>query len=350
MSETTVPEAKVSEPKLSETTMSGPTVLTVILNYRTAELAVKAAEGALREMADLGGEIVVVDNDSQDGSIEHLRATSAERGWEAGGRIRVESAGRNGGFGAGNNHAIRAGLSSGARPDYVYLVNPDAVPEPGAIRTLVDFFEAHPNAGVLGSLILTPDGEPAYGAFRFPTIVREFEDAARTAVFSKLLERGRETSPIAVEAREVDWVSGSSMMFRRSMLDAVGLFDEAFFLYFEETDLCLRCKRAGWEIWAVPDSRVVHIGGASTGNYSWERMPSYWLDSRWYYFRKNYGLAYAIAVTLSLLTGEAVWHLRRLVNPRAERYRNTYRFARDLFSHHLRALVTGRSAPPGRAG
>ena len=332
---------------MSEPTLSGPKVLTVILNYRTAELAVEAAEGALREMAGLAGEIVIVDNASPDGSFEYLQAASAERGWAEGGRIHVVSAGRNGGFGAGNNFAIRAGLSTGDKPDYVYLLNPDAVPEPGAIRALVDHFETHPRIGVLGSLILTPDGNPAYGAFRFPTIVREFEDAARTAVFSRVLERGRETSPIALEPREVDWVSGSSMMFRRAMLDEVGLFDERFFLYFEETDLCLRCKRAGWEIWSLPASRVVHIGGASTGNYSWERMPSYWFDSRWYYFRKNYGLAYTVAVTLSLLAGEVAWQARRLVNPKAERYRNTHRFGRDLLRHHARALVSGRGAPSG---
>lgn len=329
--------------------MSQPTVLTVILNYRTAELAVKAAEGALREMAGLGGEIAVVDNDSQDGSYEHLLAASEERGWAKEGRIHVYSAGRNGGFGSGNNFAIRAGLSTGEKPDYVYLLNPDAVPEPGAIRALVDHFEAHPKVGVLGSLILTPDGEPAYGAFRFPTIVREFEDAARTAVLSKLLERGRDPSPIALEMREVDWVSGSSMMFRQSMLDEVGLFDETYFLYFEETDLCLRCKRAGWEIWSLPDSRVLHIGGAATGLYGWNRVPRYWFDSRFYYFRKNYGLPYTIAVTLSLLTGEGVWKLRRLLNPKAVRYRNAQKFARDLFRHHIRALFSRPAAPTGTA-
>ncbi len=329
--------------------LSEPKVLTVILNYRTPELAVKAAEGALREMADLGGEIAIVDNDSQDGSLEHLLAASAERGWAEDGRIHVYSAGHNGGFGSGNNFAIRAGLTSGEKPDYIYLLNPDAVPEPGAIRALVDFFEARPKVGVAGSLILTPDGAPAYGAFRFPNMVREFEDAARTAVFSKLLERGRDPSPVALNTVEVDWVSGSSVMFRQAMLDEVGLFDETYFLYFEETDLCLRCKRAGWEIWSLPDSRVVHIGGVATGMDRWERVPNYWFDSRYYYFRKNYGLPYTIAVTLALLAGEGVWMLRRLVNPKSVRYRNTSRFGRDLLRHHFRSLFTHRAAPSGTA-
>jgi N-acetylglucosaminyl-diphospho-decaprenol L-rhamnosyltransferase len=329
--------------------MSDPTILTVILNYRTPELAVKAAEGALREMQGLGGEIAIVDNDSQDGSYEFLQKTAVEKGWDAEGRIHVHSSGHNGGFGSGNNYAIRAGLSNGEKPDYIYLLNPDAVPEPGAIRALVAFMETRPKAGVVGSLILTPDGDPAYGAFRFPNIVREFEDAARTAILSRFLERGRDPSPIALETVEVDWVSGSSVMFRRAMLDEIGLFDETFFLYFEETDLCLRAKRAGWQIWSEPDSRVTHIGGAATGIDQWDRVPQYWFDSRLHYFRKNYGLIYTVAVTCSLLVGEAVWGLRRVLNPKAERYRNTNRFGRDLLRHSLRALVTRRTAPSGAA-
>ena len=329
--------------------MSEPTILTVILNYRTPELAVKAAEGALREMQGLGGEIAIVDNDSQDGSYEYLQGVAAEKGWTAEGRIQVYSSGRNGGFGSGNNFAIRAGLSTGAKPDYVYLLNPDAVPQEGSIRALVDFLEARPKVGVVGSLILTPEGDPAYGAFRFPSIVREFEDAARTAMLSRILERGRDPSPIALDTIEVDWVSGSSVMFRQAMLDEVGIFDETFFLYFEETDLCLRAKRAGWEIWSLPDSQVTHIGGAATGIDRWERVPQYWFDSRLHYFRKNYGRFYAVAVTASLLAGEAVWKLRRLLNPKAERYRNTNRFGRDLLRHSLRALFARGAAPSGAA-
>ena len=329
--------------------MSKPSILTVILNYRTPELAVKAAEGALREMTDLDGEIVIVDNDSQDGSYEHFQKAAAEKGWAAHGRIRVERTASNGGFGSGNNSAIRAGLSDGRKPDYAYLLNPDAVPQDGSIRALVDELEANPKVGVVGSLILTPDGEPAYGAFRFPSIVREFEDAARTAVLSKMLERGRDTSPIALEKREVDWVSGSSVMFRQAMLDEIGLFDEAYFLYFEETDLCLRAKRAGWEIWSLPASRVTHIGGVATGMNRWERVPRYWFDSRFYYFRKNFGLLYTVAITLALLAGEMVWYLRKLLNPKAQRYRNTKSFGRDLLRHHFSSLFTRQGAPSGAA-
>ena len=110
------------------------TVLTVILNYRTAEMTERAAHAALAAMQGVEGAIVIVDNDSQDGSCERLSAAMKEQA-----RVRVIQSGRNGGFGAGNNVGIRAGLADGARPDFVYLLNSDAFPEPDAIARLRDY-------------------------------------------------------------------------------------------------------------------------------------------------------------------------------------------------------------------
>lgn len=326
--------------------MSEPKILTVILNYRTPELTVQAAEAALAAMADMPGEIAIVDNDSGDGSFEHIAAAVAAKGWDTAGRVQVHASGHNGGFGSGNNFAIRAGLMSGDQPDYVYLCNPDAQPAPDAIRVLVDFLESHPQAGIAGSLIFRPDGKPVYGAFNFPSIIGEFEDGAATRAFSRLLGRKILYSPTPEVTTKVDWVSGSSVMFRRAMLDEVGLFDETYFLYFEETDLCLRARRAGWEAWCLPESRVTHLGGASTGMFSWDRHPSYWFDSRLHYFVKNYGRAYAATATLALLAGEVAWWLRRRLDPKAERYRNTRRFAGDLIGHTAKGLFARRPAPP----
>ncbi|MCB1336580.1 MAG: glycosyltransferase family 2 protein [Maritimibacter sp.] len=330
--------------------MSQPTILTVILNYRTPDDAMKAAEAALVAMEGLAGEVAIVDNDSQDGSFRKIKAAVAAKGWAGGGRVHVYETGHNGGFGSGNNFAIRAGLSTGDKPDYVYLVNPDAIAEPEAIRTLVAFLEARPEAGIAGSLILKPDGRRAYGAFEFPGLVREFEEAARTMMVSRIIKLGRIHTAPPEEQTQVDWVSGSSVMMRRSMLDEIGLFDETYFLYFEETDLCLRAKRAGWQVWYLPESRVVHIGGVSTGMFTWKRQPKYWFDSRLHYFTKNYGRAYTVLTTLALLAGEGVWMLRRLVNPKAERYRQSERFARDLIEHSVQAMFARRDAPAGGSG
>ena len=106
------------------------------------------------------------------------------------------------------------------------------------------------------------------------------------------------------------------MFVRREAYDSIGLMDEGFFLYFEETDFCLRAQRAGWECWYVPESRVHHIRGQSTGVTeigSQRRLPSYWFDSRRRYFIKSHGLAYAVLADLLWIASLSLWRLRRLL-------------------------------------
>ena len=258
--------------------MRQPTVLTIILNYRTPEMTLEAVAAAVREMAGIAGEITVVDNDSGDGSFEKLRAGVGAAGWDADGRVRVIQAGRNGGYGAGNNVGIRAGLTRGGPPDYVYILNSDAFPDAGAIRRLIEYLEAHPTVGFAGSYIHGPDGDPHATAFRFPTVWSEFEGAARLGPVSRLLARFVVPLPIPDATGPVDWLAGASVMMRRSVLDAVGLFDERFFLYFEETDLCRRARAAGWPTVYVRESAVTHIGSVSTGMKAWARTPGYWFE------------------------------------------------------------------------
>ena len=103
------------------------TLLTIILNWRSAEMTLRATAAALVAMQGIAGEITIVDNASGDGSFETMTAAVADRGWT---RVRVLQAGRNGGFGAGNNFGIRAGLADGSRPDLIYILNSDAFPAP----------------------------------------------------------------------------------------------------------------------------------------------------------------------------------------------------------------------------
>ncbi|MFN4171556.1 MAG: glycosyltransferase, partial [Pseudorhodobacter sp.] len=161
-------------------------VLTVILNWRTAPMTLRATEAARIAMEGLPGAITIVDNDSGDGSFETLVAEVSARGWDRGETpVRVLQSGRNGGFGAGNNVGIRAGLPGGARPDYVHILNSDAFPEPGAIRALYDRLEAHPGTGFAGSFIKGEDGMPHRTAFRFPSVASEFEAAVRFGPVSR---------------------------------------------------------------------------------------------------------------------------------------------------------------------
>lgn len=312
--------------------MTGPRVLTIVLNWRTPDMTLKAAAAARRAMTGIAGEIVIVDNASGDGSFERLQAETA--GWD---RVRVIQSGHNGGFGAGNNAGMRAGLSDGARPDYTYILNSDAFPAPDAIAALLAHLEATPEAGLAGSHIHGPDGAPHVTCFRFPSILGELEGAARIGPLSRVLRRHAVPLPVLDQTQPVDWLAGASLMIRQDVLDEIGGFDETFFLYFEETDLCLRAARAGWRTDYVHESRVEHIGSVSTGMKGWGRVPAYWFASRRHYFIKNHGRAYLALATLAHLTGAGAGALWRLI--RRKGAAPPPHFLRDLVRGDLRAAL-----------
>lgn len=314
-------------------------VLTVILNWRTPQMTLRAVESAVAAMAGVDGAITVVDNDSGDGSEATIREAVAAAGWD---RVQVIQAGHNGGFGAGNNVGIRAGLPGGKRPDYVYILNSDAFPAPDAIRILRDHLDTHPETGMAGGYVHGLDGAPHVTLFRFPSIASEFEGAARIGPISRWLARHVVALPIPdAPVTPVDWTAGCSLMLRQDMLDRIGLFDEGFFLYFEETDLCHRAACAGWPVDYVRASAVAHIGSETTGMKNWRRIPRYWLDSRRRYFLKNYGRGYYAAATAAHVAGGLLHRLRCALTGR--RPADPPHFLRDLIAH---AITGTRNSPP----
>jgi len=324
--------------------MGAPRLLTVVLNWRTPEMTMRAVQAALREMQGNAGEVTVVDNDSQDGSFEHMTAHVAAQGWADGANpVRVIQSGHNGGFGAGNNVGIRAGFRDGSRPDYVYVLNSDAFPGPGAIRRLLETLEQDHGAGFAGSYIHGEDGAPHLTTFRFPSIASEFEGAIRFGPVSRMLAHRAVPVPIPAQNRDVDWLAGASLMMRQSVLDQIGMFDERFFLYFEETDLCQRARRAGHRIIYVRDSMVAHVGSVSTGMKEWRRVPGYWFDSRLHYFVKNHGVVYAAIASFAHVTGGLLHRIRALLTGR--RPADPPHFLRSLLQHDLAAMFQPRKAP-----
>ena len=323
--------------------MTEPSVLTVILNWRTADMTLKAAEAAVVAMEGIKGEILIVDNDSQDGSFEAMSAAVESKDWP---RVTVLQSGRNGGYGAGNNFGIRAGFqtTSGARPDYIYILNSDAFPEPHAISYLLKHMETNKETGFAGSLTIGDDDVPHQTAFRFPTISSELEDAMKFGPVSRLLKDKIVALPIPDHSCQVGWLAGASLMIRREVLDEIGLFDESFFLYFEETDLCLRAVLAGHKMHYVRESVVTHIGSVSTGMKTHKRMPQYWFDSRLHYFLGNHGRAYAIVATLAHLGGGSFARLREIVQRKPA---STPKFFLiDMALHGIRAALSGAGRKP----
>jgi hypothetical protein len=155
------------------------------------------------------------------------------------------------------------------------------------------------------------------------------------------LSRWRVPLPLPDEDCEVDWVAGASMMIRRQVFEDVGLFDENFFLYFEETDFCRRAKEKGWSTHYVRGSAVAHIGGASTGikdERSKRRMPAYWFDSRRHYFQKNHGDVYLALSDVLFALGHSLWRVRRRVQNKPDP--DPPSLLADFLVHSLRGIAS----------
>lgn len=293
-------------------------LLIVVLNYRTADLTIDCLKSLIDEVRSLPGtRVVVTDNASGDGSVEKIATAITNHQWDD--RIELMPLERNGGYAYGNNAAILPALATEKPPAYVLLLNPDTVIRPAAITTLLNFMENHPEVGIAGSRLEDLDGTPQRSAFRFPTVQSELDLNLRIGLVSKLLLPWELAPPVSDQPIPTDWVAGASMIIRRAVFDAIGVLDDKYFMYFEEVDFCLRAKRAGWPCWYVPQSKVVHFVGQSSGvtdtKRPAKRLPTYWFDSRRRFFLKNYGWFYAaLADTVGIL-GVSVRRLRRFVQP-----------------------------------
>jgi GT2 family glycosyltransferase/glycosyltransferase involved in cell wall biosynthesis len=233
-------------------TANRDTIASIVLNYRTPDqtwLAVRSLQTSTVETR-----VWVVDNGSSDHSFERLTAMPD---------VTVLDAGRNLGFAGGCNLGIRAALEAGA--SFVLLVNSDAVLAPDSLATLLAIAAARPQAGILAPIILSRE-EPdrvASAGIRFSV----------TSGRMRHIAAGQRLSGLpAVEAQAVDAVSGCVMLIRRQALERVGGFDEAFFFSFEDIELCLRVRKAGFEVLSVPAALAYHEGGTSIGRTSPQRV------------------------------------------------------------------------------
>jgi N-acetylglucosaminyl-diphospho-decaprenol L-rhamnosyltransferase len=199
-----------------------------------------------------GLETVVVDHGSTDGTLDLV-----ERRFPDVTVLRRE----NKGYGAGLNAGVEA-----ASGRYVLLLNSDAWAQEGAVERLVAFAEAHPRAGFIGPRAHHPDGSLQHTVRGFPTLWRlatEYFFLRKLAPRSRVLNSFYAAGFAHDEPRRADWVMGYAALVRREAFETIGGFDEDFFLFSEETDLCRRLWGAGWEVWFTPEAEFTHVGGAS---------------------------------------------------------------------------------------
>lgn len=286
----------------------------VIVNYRTAALTCDC----LQSLADhVVGQhdvnVIIVDGASGDDSVEKIRHAITDNGWQDWAAVMPLET--NGGFAFGNNAAIREILKNeNNRADFVWLLNPDTIVRHRSLTALINYLDANPEMGLVGSRLEDPDTTPQRSAFRFPTLASEIDEGLRLGIVTKLLSRWVVAPPIVDAAIRTDWVAGASMLVRREVFDAVGLLDDGYFMYYEETDFCRQAALAGWACGYEPSSRVVHLVGQASGvtvrNTVPKRRPQYWFDSRRRYFVKNHGAVYAAIVDAAWAISYATWCVR----------------------------------------
>jgi N-acetylglucosaminyl-diphospho-decaprenol L-rhamnosyltransferase len=267
-----------------------------------------------------GHETIVVDHGSTDGTVELVR----ERFPEA--RL-IEQENR--GLAAGWNAGIRD-----ADGRYFLLLNADAWVVGDGVERLVAFADAHPEAAVVGPRLLNPDGTLQPSVRGFPTLWRlatEYLFLRKLAPRSRLLNSFYGAGFEHDSVREADFLYGACMLVRREAVDSVGLVDEDFFLFSEETDWCYRFTRAGWKVLFTPDAEAVHVGGASHGG----RMFAENARSQLRFLAKHRGLREAERARRLLLVGVRL----RAVLFRGERRRTYQEAARLLSSGSAAALI-----------
>ncbi len=239
-------------------------------------------------------EVIVVDSASADGTPDIVAKDFPA--------VKLIASPDNVGYARGNNLGFAA--ASGA---YLFVLNPDTVVDPGAIDTLLAYLEAHPDVGCVGPSLTYGDGTPQSSRRRFPSL--------KTAIFEstwlyKFAPRGLiaayygEDWPIG-EIVEVDWLVGAAMLFRAEAVRKVGGFDEGYFMYSEELDLCRRLKAAGWRIVHVPAAHITHYEGRSSSQV---RLATHlrFNRSKIRYFRKHHG-AWQAGVLHAFMRANFAW-------------------------------------------
>jgi GT2 family glycosyltransferase len=237
--------------------MPKPHLSILIVSYNTSDLLKSCLLSVQRYPPPISWEIVVVDNASHDGSPELVEEEFPE--------VRLIRNSMNLGFAAANNKGLQV-----SRGDYLFFLNSDAELLPHSLDPLIDHLETHPHVGIVGPSEQFRNGRIYPTVCPFPNIPyllfthtglrRRFYRNKWINPYRGLWERAQNTE----KPTAVDWLSGASLLVRRKVFDDIGPFDEGYFFYMEETDLCARAHGAGWEVTFIPKARIIHHGGGST--------------------------------------------------------------------------------------
>jgi len=316
----------------------------IIISFNTRDLLRECLTAVLNEVASLRCEILVVDNASSDGSADMVA-----REFPA---IQLLRSDINLGFGRANNLALAR-----ARGRYYVLLNSDAFLAPGALQRSIAHMDANPTCALGGGLLVGRDGamQPSARSFHSVTgdaivltgLAAKFPRSRIFGSFDRTWADARLPSP-------VDWVPGAFSILRPQALRKTGFFDPAFFLYYEEVDLCLRLKRAGYSVWYWPDVVITHIGGESSRQLTSLDFSStaaqvvLWrMRSTLLYYRKHHGIRARLAFWMERSL-YAVSMLRNSFSTDDKRVarKQHFRTQRTLLLQAWKDTDGGRISPP----
>ena len=310
--------------------MERPDVSIIIVNYNTPDYTDSAIGSVLDDSGSPSREVIVVDNASTDDSVARIKGR-----W--GNDLRLIEHDRTVGFAAANNQAMRE-----ATGRYVLLLNSDAEMRGDAMAKMVRFADERPNVGVLGCRIVGVDGEQqvscwrvyslSYLLFRALNLYRWLPDGRCGCTNVESYGRPQET-------RGVEVVSGCAMLLRRSATERVGLFDEQFFMYCEDMDLCSRMHKARFDVFFLAEATALHRGGGTSADML-DRMSIEQGRSILKYMRKEHGLAAMFAANVCLglffLVRGPIWVIRSIAGGQRLHARTMVRcYGRSLMWHML---------------
>ena len=258
----------------------------IVVSWNTREILADCLNSVYQHPPKDSFELILVDNASTDGSAEMV----AEQFPQA----RLIKSETNLGFAQGNNLAVPLCVGQ-----YVLLLNPDTIVKQNGLQSLIDFLDANPAAGAAGSMLLNVDETLQPSCHPRPQLGRELW---RLLHFDAIKPYGRYNMHQwdLTQNREVDVLMGASLMVRKSILDEIGFLDGDYFMYSEEVDLCFRLQKAGWKLFYVPASKVIHLGGQSSKQVAMDMFMQLYLG-KLKYFRKHYGAGAGFVYKLILL-------------------------------------------------
>jgi hypothetical protein len=305
----------------------------IIVNWNTKDLLVACLDSLSTQKSICKIEVIVVDNASNDGSAEIVNEKYPHF-------IVIQNT-TNLGFGKANNIGIKQ-----SRGRYICLLNSDVRAMPDCLHSLVDFMEQNKSIGISGPLILSPDMTVQDTCRKLPTL---WNNVCDLLYLNKLFPKSDALSGEHMmffdhrSIRKVEGLAGCCLMIRKDALNQVGLFDEQFFIYFEETDLCKRFGHAGWDIVFFPNASIIHYHGASSAKDP-ERFNIEQMKSQMKYWKKHHSKIAATTFILILLMNHGIRLILRgifyIFTARSKRVE----IVRQLSKHYfcLRYILSGK--------